>query len=96
MHVARALRLLSLPAAIVLGPSAALGCSSGGPTSPVQDRAAPSFAVTKGPVDDAGGFTLDKKSCPGGYSLVNDPTNPADVNGNGWICERNGGGGPKK
>ncbi len=96
MQSARAMRLLFHPAAIVLGTFAALGCSSGGPTSPDQDRAAPSFALTKGPVDDAGGFTLDRKSCPGGYSLVNDPANPADVNGNGWICVRNGGGGPKK
>jgi hypothetical protein len=94
MHIARAMRLLSLPAAIVFGTSA-VGCSSGGPTAPDQDPAAPSFAVTKGPLDDELN-PPDKKPCPGGYELVNDPESPYDVNGNGFVCEKKGGPGPRK
>jgi hypothetical protein len=55
----------------------------------------PSFAVTKGPLDDELD-PPDKKPCPGGYELVNDPGNPYDVNGNGFLCEKKGGPGPRK
>ena len=93
MPIARAMRFLSAQAAVVLGTALALGC--GGPTAPDREPAAPSFAATKGPLDDELN-PADKNPCPGGYALVNDPGNPYDVNGNGWICQKKGGPGPRK
>jgi len=87
------MRFLSAQAAVVLGTALALGC--GGPTAPDREPAAPSFAATKGPLDDELN-PADKNPCPGGYALVNDPASPYDVNGNGWICEKKGGPGPRK
>jgi len=87
------MRFLSAQAAVVLGTALALGC--GGPTAPEHGSAVPSFAVTKGPLDDELD-PPDKKPCPGGYEMVNDPASPYDVNGNGWICEKKGGPGPRK
>ena len=95
MQVARAVRLLLLWTAIVLGTSAALGCGGGGPTSPDQGQVAPSFAATKGPLDDVLN-PPDNRPCPGGYELVSDPTSPYDENGNGFICGKKGGPPPKK
>ena len=92
MPIARAMRLLPHPA-IGLGTALLLGC--GGPTAPDQDLAAPSFAATKGPLDDELD-PPDKKPCPGGYELVYDPASPYDVNGNGFICDTKGGPGPRK
>jgi len=101
MQTARALRLLSLPAAIGLGTTLALACSSGGPTSSEQVEA-PSFATTKAAlVDDLGDPSLGNKDCPGGYSLISaEFTTGVDVNFiNGFVCQKNGGngaGGKKK
>ena len=94
MQVARALRLLSIPAVIVLGTALGLACSSGGPTSPDQVQA-PSFVVTKASlVDDLGNPSLGDKDCPGGYSLISaEFTTGVDLNGNQWVCQKNGGNG---
>jgi len=95
MQVARAVRLLSLPAAIGLGTALAVACSSGGPTSVEQVVGGPSFAVSKDPVDDLEGSK--KKVCPGGYSLFSVPTGTqGDANFNGLICVKSTGPGPKK
>jgi hypothetical protein len=100
MQAASALRLLSLPAAIGLGTTLALACSSGGPTSPDQVEA-PSFATTKASlVDDLGDPSLGDKDCPGGYSLISaEFTTGVDLNNNQLVCQKNGGngsGGKKK
>ena len=95
MQVARAVRLLPLPAAIGLGTVLALACSDGGPASVDQSQGGPMFVVSKDPVDD---FTdSKKKQCPGGYSPFNvDPNTSADANGNGVVCVKTTGPGPKK
>jgi len=89
MSPSRALRALSLPAALALAAALAVACSQGGPTEP--DAALkPSFAPKKGHqgspsrVDNTGGV------CPStAYTLVEvKPGTGADDNGDGLVCAR--------
>ena len=86
MKASRPLRSLALPAAVVLGTSLALACSSGVPTAPDQVTAATSFK--KGNAlqyrDDDGAL-----GCPSGYFVLNAASHPnTDHNDNGYICRK--------
>jgi len=101
MQVARAIRLLSLPAAVGLGTALAVACSGGTPTSPDQVFFFNDTATTETTyVDDLGDPTLGNKDCPGGYTLISATgTIGVDINTNDFVCAKNGGngsGGKKK
>ena len=99
MQFARALRFLSLPAAIVLGTALAVACSDGVPTS-VEQSLKPEFAPKKG----GGGGTLYYDDDGTGNCKNNDlvilSTDSGydasfDVNLNNKICYKTTGGGGK-
>lgn len=90
MPATRALRVLSIPAALALAATLAVACSQGATTEP--DAALkPSFAPKKGHQGDPS--RVDNNSlgaCPSpSYTLVSvKPGTGADDNGDGLICAR--------
>jgi len=95
MRVAKALRFLSLPAALGLGTALVIACSDEGPTAPGQtvspaEVATPFAAPKKG---HSGGGSTDnlffgENTCPDGYNWNSGVGSDVDLNGDGIICTK--------